>query len=943
MTSKAVNRPTNVKQRDADINQKLQLYGIYSAFANGKLPSNKQIDVAMNSALASRPLANPSKKLSPEGQHLVADLRNVIEQAKLLLLTKNEGNLLQDFIWRTEHVTGANTQLPGAPIDKGTAQQHGDQALEGLRTLGTLILSNGQFRKLLSDASVLFRDMAGDAAQNAASGIKPSQDQLSQIDQAADDNTWHDVPDMSSGNLKQQMRSQVDKNKPFSRQDAKGALGDATQSANPSGSRDPADAADTAARDQQTGGNSGMDAAGGARSGAQNLRNQASQNVPEETKERARKVTDKTRGYMGDKFNKERREQTIYRLKKMIVEIQGHKDYQQAIETLLKLAEEYQGHTRNITQQGAGTVKGAHSDQHLQSAETDLRTLIERFANYTSADDLFESFNDIYRDADRDPELKGWFRQVDRYVRKCLQEQGYILQDNATEEFNKLQEKGEFLLRDRYRDHTNRILDEFKFFGLQFNEDPQNKRFGDAVQKLLNDLGNDENGKPAFKPHLLKDLSTVILPGLFESVAYVPIPRIEYSDPMMDAIVENLVIESDNLMPNLFEVANDNHFRWGRKNVTSSNKNKFMVSVSGVQMDLRDVSYYVKKKQGFPSVTDKGVADIFMGGTGFSFKIALETADKSDGQHFFKVGAVTVDVKNMKIKLKQSNHKLLFNIFKPLLLTVLRPVIQKVLEKQIKDSVHQMDGLAYQVHQEATRTQEHVKQNPQDAPNVYNRYLQAAQKQMTKGKKKQEEASQDKTVNVAMTQHDSIFKNIQLPGGISTKATEYKNLAAQGDKWESPVFGIGSARETSSLPSVSKVSRKHHRTAEPGVRGTQNMGSGGQSSTSGYDQTGSSGYGQSTGAGYGQTSGTGYSQTSGTGYNQPTGAGYTQGTSPSAGFSNQVNQAFEGGQDYSLKSGTGATTGTSGINGTPTHGGTLLGANNPVLSGLAPADSQPRY
>ncbi len=102
----------------------------------------------MNSALASRPLANPSKKLSPEGQHLVADLRNVIEQAKLLLLTKNEGNLLQDFIWRTEHVTGANTQLPGAPIDKGTAQQHGDQALEGLRTLGTLILSNGQFRKL---------------------------------------------------------------------------------------------------------------------------------------------------------------------------------------------------------------------------------------------------------------------------------------------------------------------------------------------------------------------------------------------------------------------------------------------------------------------------------------------------------------------------------------------------------------------------------------------------------------------------------------------------------------------------------------------------------------------------------------------------------------------------------------------------------------------------
>lgn len=110
---------------------------------------NKQIDVALNSAIASKPLSQPSAKLSDEGKHLVADLRDVIEQAKILLLTKNEGNLLQDFIWQTSQLSSAgNTQLPGAPIDKSTAQQHGNQALDGLRTLGTLLISNGQFRKL---------------------------------------------------------------------------------------------------------------------------------------------------------------------------------------------------------------------------------------------------------------------------------------------------------------------------------------------------------------------------------------------------------------------------------------------------------------------------------------------------------------------------------------------------------------------------------------------------------------------------------------------------------------------------------------------------------------------------------------------------------------------------------------------------------------------------
>lgn len=174
-SSKAVNVPVNEKQKEKDVNNKLQLYGIFQAFANGKVPSNKQIDVALNSALTSRALNSPSKKLSADGQVLVSDLKDVIEQAKTLLLTKNEGNLLQDFIWQTEQISGGNAQTIQAPVDKDTAKQHGNEALEGLRTLGTLIISNGQFRKLLSDATILLRDIAGDAAQNTANKVSRSE------------------------------------------------------------------------------------------------------------------------------------------------------------------------------------------------------------------------------------------------------------------------------------------------------------------------------------------------------------------------------------------------------------------------------------------------------------------------------------------------------------------------------------------------------------------------------------------------------------------------------------------------------------------------------------------------------------------------------------------------------------------------------------------------
>ncbi len=180
---------------------------------------------------------------------------------------------------------------------------------------------------------------------------------------------------------------------------------------------------------------------------------------------------------------------------------------------------------------------------------------------------------------------------------------------------------------------------------------------------------------------------------------------------------------------------------------------------------------------------------------------------------------------------------------------------------------------------------------------------------MTKNKEKAQEATADKKTNVAMTQHDSMFQNIKLPGGISTKATEYKNLAAKGDKWESPVFTIGSAPESTNLPKATSVTRKHHQTSSGGVRGPQNI------------QPGQSTFGQAEPA----TGGAG---------------GY--GNQSSGGFSNQVNEAFGSGQsqDYSLKNTGGGMNGGAPQGGVGQasygqQGGTLLGANNPVLSGSA--------
>ncbi|KAL7917637.1 hypothetical protein ACQKWADRAFT_27451 [Trichoderma austrokoningii] len=845
-----VNKPVDIKQKENDINRKLQIYGIFNAFKNGKTPSNEQIDIALNSFLQSRALSSPSNKLSSDGKVLVEDAKEVVKLAKQLLLSKNDGNLIQDFIWQTTHYDTKGLKSPNAPLTKDTVTRDKDEALEGLRTLGTLLITNGQFRKLLKDASILLRDMVGDGAINAANRIRPSDEQLGQMDEAAPDNTWHEKPDLSKEGLKNQARTLYKGDVKKDAQDvvAAAALGDAavTRSGtapqagavHPAGvvppAPTPADAAPqigalppvgTVPREggvntTRLSQNTSADAAKAV------FNEKLDQNMDDDLQEKAQTRSEehrrRAREYLKKKMPQERRDQVVFRLKKIVLECQQHPDYMQAVQTLLRLAEEYGRHGRNYGKGSADSAKDVRTG--LSAAEEDLRTLIERFANGTSTEDLWQSISQIYKDADQDQELSDWFKQVDAYIRKCLLEQGYVLEEQSTDEWNRLYDKGRYLLREKYRGHTDRVIDEIRFIADQFDQDPQNKAFGLAIQKLFKDLGNDENGKPVFKPHLIKDLTEVIIPAIFENIAYVPIPRIEYSDPKMDAIIENLVLESDNFMPNVIEIASDNYMRWGRKKFANKQKHSVDVKITGIQMDLRDVSYHINRKSGFPSITDTGVLDMVLPGDGFSFRMKVSTPDKKDAEHVFKVEKVDVNVEGLKLKVKKSNHKLLFSLFKPLALKAIRPGLQKAIEKAIKDQCNQADQFLYQVKQEADRAVDEAKENPEEAPNIYMRYYNAIQKKMLQGKEKAEAFVSDKKVNVAVTKQDSIFPDIHLPGGISSKATEYKELAAKGDRWESPVFSIGDAKKSTDIPSVPRIERKAHAVAGGHSHGNVNGG-----------------------------------------------------------------------------------------------------------------------
>jgi hypothetical protein len=148
----------------------------------------------------------------------------------------------------------------------------------------------------VSDATILIRDMAGDAATNAATKVRPSEDKLNQIDQPAEDNTWHDAPDFSKENVRAQLQS-VYKRAPTD--EAKDAANTTVEGARqPDGSLDPQAGAQTAmgvAQDKVQAHTSDED-------------REAAKNAAAEYRRRVRE-------YLNKKMPQERRDQTVWRLK----------------------------------------------------------------------------------------------------------------------------------------------------------------------------------------------------------------------------------------------------------------------------------------------------------------------------------------------------------------------------------------------------------------------------------------------------------------------------------------------------------------------------------------------------------------------------------------------------------------------------------------------------
>jgi len=178
-----------------ELHQKLHSYQMLRAIGNGYMPSTEQTIVHLRTLLAADILNPRDPNLSDSGRLLTKYTKQFLTQFIDLLQHKNKNEEIQDFLWYLSQ-SKVNVDINDLGRKAGNAKAKADTAAayQSLQTVGSLLLTNSDFRVFLSDLNITAREVFKDAAfslsnvaEDAGKKIDPSEEERRKVKEPGND------------------------------------------------------------------------------------------------------------------------------------------------------------------------------------------------------------------------------------------------------------------------------------------------------------------------------------------------------------------------------------------------------------------------------------------------------------------------------------------------------------------------------------------------------------------------------------------------------------------------------------------------------------------------------------------------------------------------------------------------------------------------------------
>jgi hypothetical protein len=165
-----------------ELHKKLHSYQQVRALTKGYMPSNEQIIINLRTILAADILNPENTDLSDSGRVLVKYTKQWLKQFMDLMEHKNGKDQIQDLLWYlSKSRIDVDVEDLARRAKSSKAKADTAAAYQSIRTVGSLLLTNSDFRVFLSDLSIIGKEVFKDSAftlskvaESAGKAIEPS-------------------------------------------------------------------------------------------------------------------------------------------------------------------------------------------------------------------------------------------------------------------------------------------------------------------------------------------------------------------------------------------------------------------------------------------------------------------------------------------------------------------------------------------------------------------------------------------------------------------------------------------------------------------------------------------------------------------------------------------------------------------------------------------------
>lgn len=409
-----------------------------------------------------------------------------------------------------------------------------------------------------------------------------------------------------------------------------------------------------------------------------------------------------------------------------VTSLNQNPDYKKTIEDIFVFISSVKNDLYSAGRTAKRVQHGVVADRSTGKALHDGKILIERFMHEKTLDPFISASKKFISQIKHDKELNRFFRDMRIYLERSLNDP----ESMKTREFEKngslLIQRSKELYNKYTTDETWRfIVTEVKEIWRQIKSDQYLRKFANATQRLTQDFFYiDSKGRRHLDHEVLRNISSIISPIIFEQLKYLPLPSMSGTDDVYDWTVSNVVFSGYDVIPDYMKFRSD--FKWradikrrlqkyagdvlpektaigaegkrkAKKTRVESDLNtevepdsytqgRVILHLEGIRARINDIKFSFTRKK-FPRITDDGLAKVVLGGKGARIRIALDVNTSDPNAPLFSGGSVKVKISRLRIKISKSKHNILYNSAISLFNGTVRKRIEQTIASNISDKL----------------------------------------------------------------------------------------------------------------------------------------------------------------------------------------------------------------------------------------------------------------